>query len=77
MSYGDPEWQAWVLLEQEGIAQIKAAYDLGINAFDTANVGFVIFSWCRMVADATHAVLFERPVRGDPREGHQATQHSS
>jgi aryl-alcohol dehydrogenase-like predicted oxidoreductase len=38
MSYGSPEWQGWVLGEDEGIAHIKAAYDLGINAFDTSNV---------------------------------------
>ncbi|TRM56994.1 NADP-dependent oxidoreductase domain-containing protein [Schizophyllum amplum] len=38
MSYGSPEWQAWVLPEEEGIKHIKAAYDLGINTFDTANV---------------------------------------
>ncbi|KAG9048192.1 hypothetical protein FS837_000538 [Tulasnella sp. UAMH 9824] len=37
MSYGSPEWQPWVLGEAEGIEHIKAAYDLGINAFDTAN----------------------------------------
>lgn len=38
MSYGSPEWQGWVLGEKESMEQIKAAYDLGINAFDTANV---------------------------------------
>ncbi|KAG8999025.1 hypothetical protein FRB90_012172 [Tulasnella sp. 427] len=38
MSYGSPEWQGWVLGEEEGIKHIKAAYDLGINAFDTANL---------------------------------------
>ena len=60
MSYGSPEWQPWVLKEDEGsshpfnfgsasidlthfrvhIAQehIKVAYDMGINAFDTAGV---------------------------------------
>jgi len=38
MSYGTPDWEAWVLPEEEGIKQIKAAYDLGINTFDTANV---------------------------------------
>jgi aryl-alcohol dehydrogenase-like predicted oxidoreductase len=26
MSYGTPEWQPWVLGEEEGIAQIKFAY---------------------------------------------------
>ncbi|KAG8718848.1 hypothetical protein FRC09_012005 [Ceratobasidium sp. 395] len=38
MSYGDPKWQGWVLPEEEGIKHIKAAYDLGIQTFDTANV---------------------------------------
>ncbi|KAG9046859.1 hypothetical protein FS837_003525 [Tulasnella sp. UAMH 9824] len=38
MSYGHPDWAGWVLEEEEGIKQIKAAYDLGINTFDTANV---------------------------------------
>ncbi|KAK0455341.1 aryl-alcohol dehydrogenase [Desarmillaria tabescens] len=38
MSYGNPAWQGWVLPEEEGIKHIKAAYDAGINAFDTANV---------------------------------------
>ncbi|KAK7444791.1 hypothetical protein VKT23_015108 [Stygiomarasmius scandens] len=37
MTYGSPEWQSWVLPEEEGIKHIKAAYDAGINAFDTAN----------------------------------------
>ncbi|CEL56887.1 hypothetical protein RSOLAG1IB_08165 [Rhizoctonia solani AG-1 IB] len=38
MSYGSPEWQGWVLEEEEGIKHIKAAYDLGIQTFDTADV---------------------------------------
>ncbi|KAG8920210.1 hypothetical protein FRC00_010329, partial [Tulasnella sp. 408] len=38
MSYGSPEWAGWVLGEEEGIKHIKAAYDMGINAFDTANM---------------------------------------
>ncbi|EJC97767.1 Aldo/keto reductase [Fomitiporia mediterranea MF3/22] len=38
MSYGTPEWQSWVLDEEEGLKQIKAAYDDGIQTFDTANV---------------------------------------
>ncbi|KAF8607852.1 Aldo keto reductase [Ceratobasidium sp. AG-I] len=38
MSYGSPEWQGWVLEEEEGIKHIKAAYDAGIQTFDTANV---------------------------------------
>ncbi|KAG8740197.1 hypothetical protein FRC12_016077 [Ceratobasidium sp. 428] len=39
MTYGSSSWQAWVLDdEEEGIRHIKAAYDLGIQTFDTANV---------------------------------------
>ncbi|KAJ7232818.1 NADP-dependent oxidoreductase domain-containing protein [Mycena rebaudengoi] len=38
MSYGHPEWCGnWVLPEEEASKHIKAAYDYGINAFDTAN----------------------------------------
>ncbi|KAI0308747.1 Aldo/keto reductase [Amylostereum chailletii] len=37
MSYGSPEWAPWVLGEEEGIQHIKAAYDLGIQTFDTSN----------------------------------------
>jgi len=38
MSYGTPACQQWALPEEEGIKHIKAAYDAGINTFDTANV---------------------------------------
>ncbi|KAG9121702.1 hypothetical protein FRC07_002244 [Ceratobasidium sp. 392] len=38
MSYGTPEWAEWVLGEEEGIKHIKAAYDAGIQTFDTANI---------------------------------------
>ncbi|KAJ7220745.1 aryl-alcohol dehydrogenase [Mycena pura] len=39
MTYGDPNWSGkWVLGEEEALKHIKAAYDMGINAFDTANV---------------------------------------
>ncbi|KAF9035166.1 NADP-dependent oxidoreductase domain-containing protein [Panaeolus papilionaceus] len=38
MSYGTPDWQGWVLPEEESIKHIKAAYEAGINTFDTANV---------------------------------------
>jgi len=37
MSYGSTNWQKWLLGEEEGIKHIKAAYDAGINTFDTAN----------------------------------------
>jgi aryl-alcohol dehydrogenase-like predicted oxidoreductase len=38
MSYGSPEWQGWVLGEEDGLEHIKAAYDAGIQTFDTADV---------------------------------------
>ncbi|KAL5499132.1 hypothetical protein ACEPAH_1650 [Sanghuangporus vaninii] len=38
MSYGSKEWKPWVLEEEEGLKHIKAAYDSGIQTFDTANI---------------------------------------
>ncbi|EPQ56150.1 Aldo/keto reductase [Gloeophyllum trabeum ATCC 11539] len=38
MQYGSSEWQDWVIGEEDEIVKhVKAAYDAGINAFDTAN----------------------------------------
>ncbi|KAJ7230909.1 NADP-dependent oxidoreductase domain-containing protein [Mycena haematopus] len=38
MSYGAPTWGGnWVLGEEEATKHIKAAYDAGINTFDTAD----------------------------------------
>lgn len=37
MQYGHPDWQNWVLGEEEGMKHIKAAYDAGVQTFDTAN----------------------------------------
>ncbi|KAG7441434.1 aryl-alcohol dehydrogenase [Guyanagaster necrorhizus] len=36
--YGSSDWYSWVQDEEASIKQIKAAYDIGINAFDTANI---------------------------------------
>ncbi|KAI0737387.1 Aldo/keto reductase [Daedaleopsis nitida] len=38
MSYGSPDWQGWVLPEEEAIKHIQYAYEHGIQTFDTANV---------------------------------------
>ncbi|RPB03937.1 Aldo/keto reductase [Choiromyces venosus 120613-1] len=38
MSYGDPKWAAWVKNEEESLPLLKAAFDLGINTWDTADV---------------------------------------
>lgn len=38
MSFGDPSWQPWVLNEEQTLPVLKAAYDIGINTWDTANI---------------------------------------
>jgi aryl-alcohol dehydrogenase-like predicted oxidoreductase len=38
LSYGEAAWQPWILDEEQGLQHIKAAYDAGINTFDTANI---------------------------------------
>ncbi|MFC7236559.1 aldo/keto reductase [Halosegnis marinus] len=38
MSFGDPDWRAWVKGEEFGTELVERAIDLGINFFDTANM---------------------------------------
>lgn len=38
MSFGDRRWQDWVIEEDEALPLLKAAYDRGLNTWDTANV---------------------------------------
>ncbi|KAI4717235.1 putative aldo/keto reductase [Aureobasidium sp. EXF-10727] len=38
MSFGDPAWQPWILDEEASLPLLKAAYDKGINTWDTANI---------------------------------------
>ncbi|OAX30484.1 Aldo/keto reductase, partial [Rhizopogon vinicolor AM-OR11-026] len=38
MSYGTPKWAPWVLEEEASLEIMKAAWDLGINTIDTANI---------------------------------------
>ncbi|KAM5543817.1 hypothetical protein V8D89_002434 [Ganoderma adspersum] len=38
MSVGNTAWSPWVLPEEESLAVLKAAWDQGINTFDTANL---------------------------------------
>ncbi|KAH0834644.1 NADP-dependent oxidoreductase domain-containing protein [Lanmaoa asiatica] len=38
MSFGSPKWSPWVLDEEPSLEVIKAAWDLGINTIDTANI---------------------------------------
>jgi len=38
MTYGSKQWREWVLEEKEGKPFLKAAFEAGINFFDTADV---------------------------------------
>jgi len=38
MSYGSDTWQKWVLNEDKALPLFKAAWDAGIQTWDTANV---------------------------------------
>jgi aryl-alcohol dehydrogenase-like predicted oxidoreductase len=38
MSIGTPEWAPWVLDEEKSLPLLKAAWDKGLNTWDTANV---------------------------------------
>jgi aryl-alcohol dehydrogenase-like predicted oxidoreductase len=38
MSFGSKDWQPWVIEEAEALPLLKAAYDRGLNTWDTANV---------------------------------------
>ncbi|KAI9732861.1 MAG: hypothetical protein M1834_003800 [Cirrosporium novae-zelandiae] len=38
MSYGSPQWQGWVLGEEEALPLLEHAYKVGINTWDTADI---------------------------------------
>ncbi|KIX97329.1 uncharacterized protein Z520_06781 [Fonsecaea multimorphosa CBS 102226] len=38
MSYGTPDWQGWVLNEEESLPLLEHAYKVGIRTWDTADV---------------------------------------
>jgi aryl-alcohol dehydrogenase-like predicted oxidoreductase len=38
MSYGDPAWRPWILSEEQAAPHFRAAFDAGINFFDTADM---------------------------------------
>ena len=42
MSFGSPEWADWVKNEEESLPLLKAAYDLGINTWDTGEFGLAL-----------------------------------
>lgn len=36
MTYGSPDWQGWVLNEEQSLPILKHAYDNGINTWDVS-----------------------------------------
>jgi len=38
MSFGHPDWASWVIDEEKALPLLKAAWDAGLNTWDTANV---------------------------------------
>lgn len=38
MSFGDPSWNSWVIDESKALPLLKAAYDRGLNTWDTADI---------------------------------------
>lgn len=45
MSYGSDTWEKWILNEEQALPLLKAAWDAGIQTWDTANVySNVLFS---------------------------------
>ncbi|KAI4116175.1 MAG: hypothetical protein LQ345_003356 [Seirophora villosa] len=38
MSYGTPDWQGWVLNEEDSLPLLEHAYKVGLNTWDTADV---------------------------------------
>ncbi|KAK2732647.1 hypothetical protein FQN55_004049 [Onygenales sp. PD_40] len=38
MSFGSSEWASWVIDEDKALPLLKAAWDVGINSWDTANI---------------------------------------
>lgn len=38
MSYGTPDWQGWVLDEEESLPLLEHAYKVGIRTWDTADI---------------------------------------
>ena len=38
MHYGSTDWQKWILDEEKSLPLLKAAYDRGLNTWDTANI---------------------------------------
>lgn len=68
MSFGSKEWMPWVIEEQEGMELLKAAYDRGLNTWDTG-MFFKLICYHRNCVDTnTSQYLFPRCIRRDHRQ---------
>ncbi|KAL8736020.1 MAG: hypothetical protein Q9166_000582 [cf. Caloplaca sp. 2 TL-2023] len=38
MSYGSPDWQGWILDEEQSLPLLEHAYKVGLNTWDTADI---------------------------------------
>lgn len=78
MSIGDARWQPWVLEEAEALPLLKAAYDRGINTWDTANVysngvsEILIAKAIKKYAIPRHKLVIATKCCGTVREGNDA-----
>jgi len=64
MSYGTDTWGKWVLNEEESLPLLKAAWDAGIQTWDTADVYSNVHCLHPSVNDrASRRLLWEKPSR--------------
>ena len=75
MSIGDKRWQPWVIEEDEALPLLKAAYDKGINTWDTANVYSngvseeIIAKAVKKYSIPRHKLVIATKICGTVREG--------
>lgn len=48
MSFGSSKWQPWVIEEEEALPILKAAYDRGLNTWDTGEPPLLDAFKCRL-----------------------------
>ncbi|KAK2596512.1 hypothetical protein N8I77_013399 [Diaporthe amygdali] len=59
MSIGSPEWADWVIGPEKALPLLKAAYDRGVNTWDTANI-YSNGDSERVIAEAIRTYLIPR-----------------
>lgn len=54
MSYGDPDWQGWVLDEEKSLPLLEHAYKVGLNTWDTVSSLFLHTSTTSLLTDCAN-----------------------